>query len=203
MAVETAGLRSSRHRLARVITEVFSPPVLVLVITMVVGATSSSTVSRGLGWALLATLFVGLLPYGVILLGVRAGRIGDHNITIRSQRVVPMTVAFISAVAGLAVLAFLGAPRPLLALVVASAVGLASIAAGSTVWKMSIHVGSAAGSVVVLALTLGPAVLIAGVPVLAAVAWARLRLTAHTLRQVIGGGLFGTVIAGVVFTALR
>jgi len=192
-----------QHRLARVITEVFSPPVLVLVTTMVVGATSATTISRGLGWALLATFFVGLLPYAVILIGVKAGRIGDHNITIRSQRVVPMTVATISAVAGLAILALLGAPRPLLALVIASAVGLASIAAGSTVWKMSIHVGSAAGSVVVLALTLGPAVLVAGLPVLVAVGWARLRLTAHTLRQVIGGGLFGTVIAAVVFTALR
>lgn len=190
-------------RWARVVTEVFSPPVLVLVTTVIVAATSASTVARGIGWALLASLFVGAVPYGVILLGVRAGKIGDHNITVRSQRVVPMTIAFASAVAAVVILALLGAPRPLTALVVASAVGLASIAAGSTVWKMSIHVGSAAGTVVVLAITVGAASLIAGIPVLVLVAWARLRLTAHTLRQVIGGGLFGAVIAGVVFTALR
>lgn len=203
VVTSTAKSTLGPDRWARIVTEVFSPPVLVLLTTVIVAASAASTVARGIGWALLATLFVGVVPYGVILLGVRAGRIGDHNITVRSQRVIPMTIAFASAAAAVVILALAGAPRPLIALVIASAVGLASIAAGSTVWKMSIHVGSAAGTVVVLALTLGAWVLLIGVPVLVVIAWARLRLTAHTLRQVIGGGMFGAVIAGVVFTALR
>ena len=67
---------------------------------------------------------------------------------------------------------------------------------------MSIHSAVAAGSLVILALTFGPRLLVAA-PLLAVVGWSRVRLRDHTVAQVLAGGVLGALIAGVVFGQLR
>ena len=81
----------------------------------------------------------------------------------------------------------LGRPRPLLALAVAGLVGLVVAVTVSHWWKMSIHSAVAAGTLVMLALTFGRA-LLAAVPLLVLVGWSRVRLRDHTLPQVLAGG---------------
>jgi membrane-associated phospholipid phosphatase len=69
------------------------------------------------------------------------------------------------------------------------------------VWKISIHTAVAFGTVIILALVLGPWSTVALV-LAVAVGWLRLELRAHTLAQVMGGAVVGTLVAGSVFTAL-
>jgi membrane-associated phospholipid phosphatase len=69
------------------------------------------------------------------------------------------------------------------------------------VWKISIHTAVAFGTVIILALVLGPWSTVALV-LAVAVGWSRLELRAHTLAQVMGGAVVGTLVAGSVFTAL-
>ncbi|MEU7673609.1 hypothetical protein AB0C42_02200 [Micromonospora taraxaci] len=69
-----------------------------------------------LGWALLAILFCSVVPYAVIWVGVRRGRLTDHHIGVREQRRRPLVYGLLSVLVGLAVLVVLaGAPRPLVA----------------------------------------------------------------------------------------
>ena len=94
----------------------------------------------------------------------------------------PLLVGLGSVAAGLALLAVLGAPRPLLALAVAGLVGLVVAVSVSHWWKMSIHSAVAAGTLVILTLTFGTRLLVAA-PLLALVGWSRVRLRDHTVRR--------------------
>jgi membrane-associated phospholipid phosphatase len=72
----------------------------------------------------------------------------------------------------------------------------------SLVWKLSVHSGAVAGTMVVLTLIFGPAALVLAV-LAGAVAWARVEVGDHTPAQVIAGGAIGTIVAGIVFPLLR
>ncbi|MGK5737580.1 phosphatase PAP2 family protein [Micromonospora sp. URMC 103] len=188
-------------RLARLVTELTAPAVLVSVLMLAV-AWHSTRGARGIGWGLLAALFVSGIPFAYILGGVRRGRLTDHHVGLREQRRVPLLVGLCSVTAGLALLAGLGAPRPVLALVAAGVVGLVVAVTVSHWWKMSIHAAVAAGTVVILVLTFGARLLLTA-PLLALVGWSRVRVGDHTVPQVLAGGLVGGLVAGLVFAALR
>ncbi|MFC7275768.1 hypothetical protein ACFQS1_17400 [Paractinoplanes rhizophilus] len=104
--------------IARLLTEVFAPAVLAAAMPVVIGAHAGSV-----GWGLLAALFCAVIPYAMILRGVRRGRLSDRHIGERSQRTGPLLSGLGSVLAGLALLVAGGAPRELIALVVASFAG--------------------------------------------------------------------------------
>ncbi len=189
-------------RIARLVTELTAPAVLVSLLMIAVSWHSSPGGGRGLAWGLLATLFVTGIPFAYILGGVRRGRFTDHHIGRREQRRVPLLVGLGSVTAGLVLLAVLGAPRPLLALAVAGLVGLVVAVSVSHWWKMSIHSAVAAGTLVILAMTFGRGFLVAA-PLLAVVGWSRVRLRDHTVPQVLAGGVVGALIAALAFGLLR
>ncbi|MGC5028386.1 phosphatase PAP2 family protein [Micromonospora sp. DT229] len=189
-------------RLARIVTELTAPAVLVSLLTVVIGWHSAQGTARGLGWGLVAVVFVSLIPMAYILGGVRRGRLTDHHIRVREQRRVPLLFGLGSVAAGLALLAVLGAPRPVLALVAAGLVGLLVAVTVSHWWKMSIHSAVAAGTLVVLVVTFGTWLLLA-TPLLGLVGWSRVRLGDHTPAQVLTGGLLGALVAAVVYALLR
>ena len=120
---------------------------------------------------------------------------------MREQRRVPLLFAVACVVTGLALLALLGAPRQLLALVIAMFVGLIVTLTITLAWKVSVH-AAAAGAAVILTLVLGP-VLVISWPLVGAVGWSRVRLRDHTLAQVVAGAVMGACIAATVFSALR
>ncbi|MBQ1074207.1 phosphatase PAP2 family protein [Micromonospora sp. C31] len=189
-------------RLARFVTELTAPAVLVSALTLAVGWRSGRGGVHGLAWGLLATLFVSGIPFAYILGGVRRGRLTDHHVGVREQRRVPLLIGLCSVAAGLALLAVLGAPRPVLALATAGLVGLVVAVTVSHWWKMSIHSAVAAGSLVVLVLTFGARSL-AAAPLLVLVGWSRVRLRDHTVPQVVAGLALGALVAALVFAPLR
>ncbi|MGV9210551.1 phosphoesterase PA-phosphatase [Micromonospora sp. RB23] len=189
-------------RVARLVTELTAPAVLVSLLIVTVSWHSSRGSARGLVWGLLATVFVTGIPFAYIVGGVRRGRLTDHHIGRREQRRVPLLVGLGSVTAGLGLLVVLGAPRPLLALAVAGLVGLVVAVSVSHWWKMSIHSAVSAGTLVILALTFGYGFLVAA-PLLGVVGWSRVRLRDHTVAQVLAGGVLGALIAAVVFGLLR
>lgn len=148
----------------------------------------------GLGWGLFAALFCGVVPIGIIALGVRRGALTDQHIRVRRQRVVPMALSLVSVVAGIALLHVLGAPREVFALVVAMLVGLVSSLLVTVVWQISIHMSVAGGTVMILMLVLGAPALPAAL-VAAAVGWSRLALKAHTPAQLLAGTALGGTAA--------
>jgi membrane-associated phospholipid phosphatase len=69
-------------------------------------------------------------------------------------------------------------------------------------WKLSLHTTAAAGTVAVLVVTFGPALVLA-VPIVGLVAWARVRLGDHTPAQTLAGAALGGLVATTVFILLR
>ncbi|WP_432836997.1 phosphatase PAP2 family protein [Dactylosporangium sp. CA-092794] len=192
-----------RQRVARWLTELFAPAVLVSVLLVLLGVHSEpGRLGRGLALGVVAALFESVLPFLYILRGVRTGKITDHHIGDRRQRLVPLLVGLGSVVAGLAVLLLAHAHRELLAAVVAGGVGLVVAAAVNHWWKMSVHSAVAAGAVVILALVYGWPML-AAAPLAVAIGWSRVELKDHTAAQVVVGTVVGALVAGGVFSALR
>jgi len=187
--------------LAHAVTELLAPANLAVGQLLLVGWHSTPG-PAGLGWGLLAATFCGLVPYGIVIAGVHRRRWGDRHLRVRRQRPAPFLAAIASVLAGLALLRALDAPRQLVALVVAMLTGLATTLVVTLWWKLSLHTAAASGTVAILALTFGPALALA-IPVVALVAWARVRLGDHTPAQTLAGAALGGLIATTVFILLR
>lgn len=192
----------SRRRLARVVTEVLAPANVGSIVFLLIAWHSTSSIVEALWWGLLTILFTIGLPFSFILWGVRRQRFTDHHIRLREQRPLAIAVGIGSALVGLGLLVKLGAPQELIALVVAMATGLIIALLITLFWKMSIHVASVAGAIVILVLVFGPGFLILA-PVVALVGWARVELRDHTLAQVTAGAAIGAIVAATVFDLLR
>ena len=192
----------SRQRLERLATELLAPAPTATILILAVALHSAPSPAAALRWAVLAILFGCILPFLYIIRGVRRRQLSDHHVRVREQRPLPIVVALVSVLAGLALLVVLGAPRDLLAVVVAMAAGLIVSLLITLVWKISVHTGAVAGTVIILALVFGPWLLVLEVFAFA-VGWARMELGDHTRAQVIAGGIIGALVAAVTFSLLR
>ncbi|MFB7181852.1 hypothetical protein ACFCYI_29610 [Streptomyces sp. NPDC056257] len=184
---------SPRQKAARVLSDVLAPANLVVALLLLIGWHSTASWT-GLGWGLLGALFCGVVPIGIIVLGVRRGALTDQHIRVRRQRLVPMGLSLLSVVAGITLLHVLGAPGEVFALVVAMLVGLVSSLLVTVGWQISIHMSVAGGTVMILVLVFGPPVLPAAL-IAAAVGWSRLVLKAHTPAQLLAGTALGGTAA--------
>lgn len=188
------------RRTAQAVTEVTSPSVFSTLLPVIVGTHAAGM--HGLLTGVIAAVFTGAVPYAFLLWSLRRGLVADRHIRQRAQRAIPLMFGMASVVLGLLLLALLDAPRELLALVGAMLAGLAVVLGITTVWKVSVHSGVAAGTGVILAMTFGTVALLPTVAAVVIIAWARVALSDHTVAQVIGGSVIGAAVAGVVFHLL-
>lgn len=199
-AVDDARTPTAVDRVARAVTEVFAPGVLVVAVLLAVGWYGTRS-PAGLGWGLLSALFCAVVPYAVLVLGVRRGWWTDRHVRERRQRFVPLLMVIACVALGMATLVFLDAPRELFALVAAMLTALVITLAITTRWKISVHTAVAGGVCVVLMLTYGAATAVT-VPFVAVVGWSRVRLRDHTPAQTVVGAVFGAAVAAAVFSLL-
>jgi membrane-associated phospholipid phosphatase len=188
---------------ARLATEVFSPAVLAVLVPVVVGARVADPPLLGVAWGALAALFVGLVPYLVIRLLMRTGRIhGDHHVPDRRERALPIALALVSIAVGLVLLAVLGAPVAVTTFGVVTVAVVLAVGVVNLVWKLSGHAAVVATCAVVVLIAYGPLSLLVSVPIVLWVLWSRVRLGAHTPAQVVAGAVVGTVLASAVWSLL-
>jgi membrane-associated phospholipid phosphatase len=191
-----------RLRVARLVGELLSPPPILAVLALVVAWDSSPTPAMAILWGGIAAVSASVLPYALILRGVRRGRLTDRNISLRQQRIGFVAVAITSILVGLAVLAAFDAPAEMVALQASIAVGVACGWVITLWWKISVHAAIAAGAATVLLLVFGPALLVVW-PLVAVIAWSRVQVGDHTPAQVLAGVALGVVVNATVFPLLR
>ena len=191
-----------RLRVARLVGEVLSPPPILAVLALVVAWDSSPTLAMAVVWGAIAAVSASVLPYALILRGVRRGRLTDRNISLRQQRVRFAAVAIASILTGLTVLAAFDAPAEMVALQVSIAVGVACGWVITLWWKISVHAAIAAGAATVLLLVFGLALLVVW-PLVALIAWSRVQVGDHTPAQVLAGIALGIVVNATIFPLLR
>jgi membrane-associated phospholipid phosphatase len=187
------------RRAATVITEALAPAVLVTGVSPLVAWHAGAP-----GWGLAAVVFTAGVPMAFVLRGVRRGEYEDHHVGERAKRPLVLLLAGASVGVLLALMFALGAPRDLIALVVAMLCGLALTLAVTYLarWKVSLHTAVASGTVVTLVLTFGAWLHLCWVLV-GAIMWSRVALRAHTPMQAVVGLLLGVLAAGGIYPLLR
>jgi membrane-associated phospholipid phosphatase len=201
-SVETR--RNPADRVARLLTEVLSPAVLVAMVLLVVAWSSAESAGQALAMGGTAAAAASFIPITFILAGVRRGHWSDWHVTVREHRRLPLLVCLGSTALGAAGLALIGAPRDLLALIACMAAALL-VAAPITLllrFKISIHGLVAAGVAVTFVVMYGAALLVTW-PIAAAVCWSRVRLGDHSSAQVLAGAAVGAAATGLLFPLLR
>lgn len=186
---------------ARIITEMTGPAICGVVGLLTV-AIHAAGKSAGAAWGGLAAVFVSVIPMTYIARGVKSRRWSSHHVDDRAQRTAPLIIAIASLGVGIALLLLVHAPQELTALVLAQLTGLLVVLLVNRWWKISIHLATASGLLAVLTVLFGPWAL-AGVILLAAIAWSRTVLGAHTWPQVIVGAVVGASVAATLFSLLR
>jgi len=188
---------------ARVVAEVLSPAVVVLVLSFVVAWRGTGhDVPGTVAWALVVAVFYSVVPMAVAVRGARRGYWGGHWVRERERRITPLLVCLGSTLLGLAILLVGQAPSEMVALAGAMIATLAACLAITRWWKVSIHAAVAGGATALVTLLYGPVMLVTGL-VVVLVGWSRVRVAAHTVTQVAVGALVGPVIGGAVFLLLR
>jgi membrane-associated phospholipid phosphatase len=190
-------------RVARVVTEVLSPALVVPALAFAVTwSATGHDVLGTLGWGLLVTGFYCVIPMAIVVRGARGGRWDGHWVRERERRLVPFLQILVSTLAGLAVMLAGGAPRDVLALSWSMVATLLACLVITRWWKVSVHATVAGGAAGTIVLLYGPWYLLL-LAVLALVCWSRVVVEDHTVAQVLVGAVLGPVVGGVVFLALR
>lgn len=208
----TPGILDSRHRMmeeqtisrseriARIITEVLSPPLVGIAVLGIITYAVTSSLEQFLVWWAISAGAIAIVPLAFVLWGVRRGRFTDHHITLREQRTLPFIVGLVSVCAAIAVMVVFHAPPDVLAITITTMIGGVVLMGLTRITKPSMHAATVAGSAVVMVIHfgLGPYTipLFVLVPI---VAWGRIKIKAHTLYHVVLGSLTGIALAIVLF----
>jgi len=185
-----------RTRFARLVTEILAPPNLGVVMLLALGLRSGALL-----WALVGALFVSVLPYAVVIIGVRRGIWRDRMLTNRRERLVPIISNVSFALVGFLILLGSPAPRELPAFVGMALAAQVALFAVTLFWKISFHSGVAAGVVVVAGLEFGWIVAVVLSPLVVLIAWSRVELREHTVAQVVAGAPVGAALLGFGYVA--
>ncbi len=186
---------SRRDNTARLISTIFSPPLLALASIII----AAQAVEDGpvLYWTVLAIVLFILIPTLYVLSLVRRGHVTDFHMKIREQRAWPLIIILLIASLVFSALYFGGAPRLLLIISSVAIIQLMLIVLITFRWKISGHCTAAAGLAVFVVALFGQSLL----PILLLVpiiAWSRIRLDRHTFAQSIAGIFLGVATAASI-----
>lgn len=193
-----AGKGSFQYKIARIVTEVFTPPLIAVIALGVVSYQSASHTSEFLKWWGISSLLIGIIPVAFIFKRLHEGNLDNHNMSTANQRYMPFVISIASSLAAFIIMYVMSAP-PFIIAVTLSAVGILTLAMLLTPkCKISMHCGSMAGAAIILTFVLGTWAwsMVILVPVLG---WSRVKVREHTVPQVILGSMVGAVVTWTIF----
>lgn len=183
------------HRTATVLSRFLSPHYVSVPMLVVVGWHAAASPTAGLAWALGMGIVAVSIPVLLFTFELRRGRISDWHVSDRRERLKPR--ALIASVSGpalpLVLLLSLRGPH-LLRVTFLSALLLVTFNVLVTfIWKISQHTATIAATATLMVALLG----LGALPILLLIpliAWARVKVGAHTVMQVVAGGFVGVSI---------
>jgi membrane-associated phospholipid phosphatase len=194
-------LHNRGYALGQLLSQVFHPIPVNIATFGVAGYFGVANHMMGLAWAGLCVVAAVLPPTLFYLVRLRQGVYGDEDISDRRQRNELYLVGFVWSLVITIVLAMIGAPRAILAvMLLALAMGLIG-GVVNLFWKISVHSASIA-ALATVALLYSPSLGIALWLCALAVGWARVRTGNHTPMQVLAGFLSAAIVVLAVFQLL-
>ncbi|GAB4515779.1 MAG: hypothetical protein OHK0046_19730 [Anaerolineae bacterium] len=187
---------------ARVVSDIFSPPVVWGVFAVFIALLDAPTNQHAFLWASVYILMVCMLPVMYIAVMVKRGEITDIHMRVREQRIKPFLVSIACTILAWLTLRYLGAPRVVPLFVLFSLAQLLIMAVITLVWQISVHAICITGLSVATAAFFGWLPALLTLPLIPLVGAARLKLKRHTLAQVVAGSVVGAVVTGLLFMTL-
>lgn len=183
---------------ARLITELSTPALPVVVISLLCGI-SSAPGWAGLLWGAIPAILCGAVPYAVLEIASRRGMLTDRHVTQKRQRPWAYGICLVSVGVSVVLLAVLGAPSMMFWALGTMFAGLIA-AGGITVVgpKVSVHAFCWSALCAFLTLLFSPWWLLLGL-VLPVIAWSRLRLEHHSPTEVVLGTVLGALVTAVAW----
>lgn len=190
--------RTGKIRLARLFSNVVSPPTIFAVIGLAFALKELPFV-EGIAWAAVYGFWVSLFPILFVLLLLKRGHIQELHMSNTSERRWPYVMAVVgSAVAWLLLNGFQG-PQLLVCLTVFNMLELAALAFITTWWLISMHTTAVTALFMLVGLVWSwTAAVIIVIPIILSVSYVRLYLRRHTPLQVVAGMLLGVVSVWVL-----
>ncbi|MBG6184885.1 membrane-associated phospholipid phosphatase [Arthrobacter sp. CAN_A214] len=176
--------------LARIITEVFAPAVLVGGLLLAQPLLTSGVI---LLQAVTAAVFTVGLPFVLVLVLKHRGAVADHHVSVREHRAPILIAAAGSLGLGALLLMVLDAPAELFGEIGGVFIGLVLCLLANLVWKLSVHAAVAAYAALTLLVPVPVVGPVLALLVAAAVGWSRVKLKAHTPGQVVAGYAAGSL----------
>jgi membrane-associated phospholipid phosphatase len=144
----------------------------------------------------ISVIFASLIPLTIVYVLARHGTIPDIWASHRETRVIPFSGAICSYVVGSLALIAVKSPAIITSLMLCYVGNTVVMMLISFKWKISVHASGIAGPLTALVYAVG----VTAIPLLllvVPVGWARLKLKAHTLAQVVAGALLTIVITWI------
>lgn len=186
-------------KLARVISVVFHPAVLILLLPFLIVYNQTESSLYALKWQIFSSLFVFLAGF-MVFVGEAMGIFSDADVTKRKERgkfyAIIMAIIILFILVVILLKGVISVP-----VIIASGVlfGVLLFAMLNYLFKISIHSGTACAFVIVVGILYGINVFFAILWILPFMIWARLITKNHTLAEAIFGALLGGLVTIVTY----
>jgi membrane-associated phospholipid phosphatase len=195
---KTPNSRTVSQHLAHVISEISNPLFIALPTFFVIALMTAPNLLHAILWWIIAVLGISVAPFLFIMQGVRKGKLTDHHVSKREQRLVPLVFGLVCMVLSFVFLYLFRASPVLIATVVAVIVACVISLIVTKYWKISLHLVGMAGAVTVFVILFGPRLLVLS-PLVLLIGWARWQVRAHTIYQAIAGTILAVVVTVATF----
>jgi len=186
------------YKLAGLISTISSPFIVVTVFALAIILAQPFSLADRTLWSLEFLLFIILLPVVYVWYGVKTGKFTDFHLMVREQRTGPFLVSLAGGTLLVLVNLLTHVPAEIMTLGWVLWVNGLVFALITHFWKISIHVASLTGSIVMVGVLLNHQLFWLLLLVLV-VAWARLYRKRHSLAQ---AAVASIVVAAATLVAL-
>jgi len=184
-------MRDTQRKIAEIISAFLNAPLVALYIFMFLIFSLRPPASSL--FLAISSFFGSIFPITVILYMAKKGVISDVYASERRTRTKPFISALASYLLGIVALILFQAPQILVSLMVCYFVNSFVMMMISQFWKISIHASGITGPATFLVHQLGTGML-PFFMLIFPVGWARIKLGAHNLKQVVAGALLAIVL---------
>jgi membrane-associated phospholipid phosphatase len=179
-------MRNMQEKMAETISAFLNAPLVALYVFLFLFFSLRPPPSPA--FLVISSFFGSILPIAVILYLTRKGVIPDVYASNRETRTKPFVGALGSCLCGVIVLVFFQAPQIMVSLMACYFVNSFVMMIITQTWKISVHASGITGPATFLVHQLGIGMLPFFALILP-VGWARIKLEAHNLSQVVAGAL--------------
>ena len=186
---------------AQIISYLSNPLVIVLPTAYALVYKTTGNATNALWWAVFSCFF-GAIIAGFVIYGVRRGFFNDFDVSERRLRKPLFIVAAIVAAIYFIFVLLLNGPKILLISVVGVLLGIFADSIINSRVKASIHVATFTAFVISLSVLYG-GLYIYTLFLIPVVAWSRIMIKRHTIRETIAGALLGVIILAIMYIAVK